>query len=284
MCVLLSDSAMQLKVTLTVGDPEGPGIAELGALRLRVMSEWADCAELTGPFGEGELEWKQNGGSEEDGDEEEGEGETKAAGLQPVQKSFSATFSTIVNPKVSDRRDLEAFNKDPTMYAVLLNEIVRSIPPPEDAEEGTEPTEEPQLVPCGFLSADCSIFMMETENPVHTESYLANGLVHAEMEIMVDSVIVKSEVALPLEPLILDIKSIAGFPILNNEDTTIMRKSLYAYGAMDIGGLSCLRKFYMRPKMHGGENDNNLPVNTRLCLLPGLVDLPRFKEALTSST
>ena len=278
---------MQVKIKLTVDDPEEARVSGLGALRLRVFSDWAECATLTGPFGEGELEWQEDGASAEGEAEEGGNDEIKEAGLTAAPaRSFSATYTTTITPQVEKREDLEAFNKDPVLYAVLLKEIVRTTAPEPDAEEGTEPTEEPQLVPVGFVSADCSIFLMESENPVSTESVLANGLVRVEMDVLATEVLVPPAVSMLLEPLILDVQSLAGYPVMKGEDPLAMRQQLYVYGAMDIGGLSCLRKFYMRPKMQvqDGEDINNIPINCRVCLLPGLVDLPRFKEALTSST
>eukprot|EP00605_Chrysophyceae_sp_TOSAG23-4_P000396 GSChrysophyteH1.ASY1.ANO1.452.1 assembled CDS len=272
---------MQVKVVLTSGDPEGAEMTHVGPLRVRLLSEWADCATLTETFGEGELAWTAKDASNETEKEVE-ESEAKEAGLT-VQKSFSATFTITIEPKISERKELEAFNKDPTLYAVLLKEVVRREPPPGDAEEGAEPAEVPQLIPCGYVAVDCSIFIMDAKTHVHTESYIKDGLVHMYLEASADSVLVKPEVSLPLEPLILDVQSVMGYPILEGENALDMRRELYIYGAMDIGGISCLRKFYMRPHMCDGE-DFNIPVNNRVCLLPGLVDLPRFKEALTSST
>jgi len=280
--------AMEVSLKLSVKDPNSAEVRALDSLRIRVLCEWAECCIMSEPLGQATMAWVE----EEEGPTNDGEAERKDGGVW-----HSATFKVSVNPLVSERPKLEAFNKDPGMYAVLLKQVQRVVAVPPDAEgnvdPNAEPTYTPQLVPVGFVYADCSIFLLEVDRPVNADATLANGVVRVSMTVTKETPLIAPEVALPLEPLLLNFQQISGYPLLEEEEeeeeehAAKMGENLYVYGTMDIGGLSILRKFYVRPTRARGDINRQhgiVNLDTRLCILPGLVDLPRFKEALTSST
>ena len=282
---------MQFSIKISVKDPKDPQVQSLGNLRLRVICEWADCCILSETLGTADVNWVE---TVTDQVQQDQSAESKVFGASST--IFTSTLTRQIEPKVAQRHILEAFNKEPGIYAVLLKETKKLLPPEVDPTgniiPNVEPKYIPQLVPIGFLYADCSIFLLETENPVYTESLFSSGLVRAQMTISSDAPLISSDVALPLAPLIIDLQQISGYPLLEGEHSIKMQDHLYVQGVMDIGGLSILRKFYMRPRAENldmaGPQDSHqkafIAINSRICILPGLVNLPRFKEALTSST
>ena len=94
--------------------------------------------------------------------------------------------------------------------------------------------------------------------------------------------------------------SLGSYPVQKHESAREVLDSVYLYGKLDLGG-GLTRMVFARPTlppaidfaasldlqqlegMDQGQGQNQF-MGCRVCVLPGLVDLGLFKEALTSAT
>lgn len=288
-------------------------------LRVRLMSEWLDCSQLIDNFGEGALSWET----------------AQKASKSPseTQQDFSSTDNILPFIKTSTfkldidipdlnlpehRLRLQTLNTSPAIYAVVLRQEAREI-----FQDG-EQSEEQRLVPISFVHVDCSKFLMESGTasssgqsiqmtaieqdeqekalPVVPSTILPSPPVNVTMTIHCTTPFLNRAAALELEPLFIDISSICGYPILDDETASDALSSVYVYAKLDLGG-ALSRTIYARPAITsiesfesgidmpdsistegGTRGPEHISVDCRVCCLAGLIDLARFKEALTSTT
>lgn len=305
-------------------------------LRVRLISEWCACTQLSEVLGEGATAWQST--------EEELLDES-----QPRRALKTCTFSVEVDlPDFGSRERLEHMHAAPGLYAVVLRQETRSLP--TESPETPAATEQ-RLVPVSFVYCDCSRFLVEAGRIASTGQRVGPRVAPAVGEAPVDSALLPvpslvvsvasallpREMSTPLEPLMLEFSSLGGFPTTSSSSTlggtlggTLSTNAapelgnVYIYGRLDLGGTT--RIIHARPSQQAetwrGSDDvgpfvetsdaaglaattaltgmlntantasteggfkgaDHYPLDCRVCCLPGLADLPRFKEALATST
>jgi hypothetical protein len=86
--------------------------------------------------------------------------------------------------------------------------------------------------------------------------------------------------------------SLGNFPILNEETEGDVLNSAYVHGTLDFGSFS--RMVFVRPlkmtkyaELSNTENqqkDREAIISQRICVLPGLADISKFKEDISTRT
>ena len=133
--------------------------------------------------------------------------------------------------------------------------------------------------------------------------------VDVSLSVSCSAPLLSRDTAIALEPLFIDISSLGGYPVHPDESLQDALDSVYVYARLDLGG-AISRTIYAKPhtvsstalaastdgpvgldltgfsiSTEGGmKGADHVSIDCRVCCLPGLGDLSRFKEALKSST
>jgi len=133
--------------------------------------------------------------------------------------------------------------------------------------------------------------------------------VKVSLSVACSAPLLSRDTAIALEPLFIDISSLGGYPVHRDETLPDALDSVYVYARLGLGG-AISRTIYAKPhtvsstalaaspdgadgldltaasiSTEGGmRGADHVSIDCRVCCLPGLGDLSRFKEALKSST
>jgi len=137
--------------------------------------------------------------------------------------------------ELGSREKQQAFNSSPGIFAVLLGQEIVS-PAAVVAEDGTQQQQpdELRLVPLGFAYVDCSTFLIET-GKVFGRGQSVQGI-EIEIEVSCSQLLIAHVDAMPLEPLLLDLGALGGYPMLEDENIHEASESGYVYGKLVLGG------------------------------------------------
>jgi hypothetical protein len=86
--------------------------------------------------------------------------------------------------------------------------------------------------------------------------------------------------------------SVSGYPVLDDESLADAVQSTYIYGEFNLGGgvkRQILGFPYIQQQPSTGEYDpaadgDRMQIGLKICLLPGLIDIPKLKDSFSSST
>lgn len=296
-----SDNVVNISIKLTaptnIDDEEYSSInPNLVGYKVRLVSEWLDCCGATGIFGKGDLGWSSPP-EEETKEEETAENVEREASENDQEnqvKSFNrhATFEKAFpipnflltrgegdDSDENDRKEkLSNFNLNPGIYAILCKDERKTEEVP--SEEGEEPKEIVVTRPLGFSYLDSSSFLM-SPGVIAASNFKIDGY---EMEVSIslkDRMLSYPEIV-EYEPLVLDLKRLNYYPILEDEIPSESTKGVYIFGELPLG--KGVQRSVLAILPSTGESEN-VDIGLQLCMLPGLVaDLKQFKDLLTSST
>lgn len=235
----------------------------------RVFSEWVQCSCSSAVFGdEVTLPW------------------------QVVNDDIKeAKFAANVGYDISTPEKLRVFNEKPGIYLVLVSDAA----------------------PIGFSYVDCSSFVLDGGTCYAKQTVIGNYEI--DFSVSADGAFLPLPEAIKLEPVVLDVKRcplfccgdvvpvaviclsshicrVSGYPVLDGESLQDAVRSTYIYGEFDLG-MGVKRQILGFPHVeHEPPSDADDPLSgaetmnldLRVCLLPGLIDIPKLKDSFTSST
>ena len=182
---------------------------------------------------------------------------------------------------LKDIEKTKKFHAAPGLYAVLLG------------KKGDEVID----TPISFAYVDCSTFMFENGKQTG-RSQSVDGLLF-EISVVALKPLLEKEQCMVYEPMILHMETLGGYPVLQDETEGDALDPVYIYGKLELGSFT--RTVFVRPLsiqkvVTNDENDttnassssspqaNLINIDTKFCFLPGLADLSKFRESLTSAT
>jgi hypothetical protein len=199
------------------------------------------------------------------------------AELVPDFKSASHRYE--YNPTITTTEQIESFNKNPGLYAVLLHQ-------PQEGDVKPTPT------PVSFVYLDCSEFLLSHGSQTK-RSEIIEG-VYLEVTIHVKKPLIPTETAVAYDPLVITFGRLANYPKLELASLNSPEQAfdkVYLYGNFDFGQYS--RFIFSRPLYDSHARDFDSSGNpTSLqgdfclstCLLPGMQELSVCHQKLLSST
>ena len=191
-------SSVSVSISLTYTRPAGAAEEDeslLCGLTVRLLASWAACS-TTPVFGSGELSWEAGG-----------EGGAARVG------TYRATLAVDLSADEGNR--LLAFNKEPHLTAVLLKEgpVAVEKADPITGDMSSETVTLP--LPVAFCSIDCSILTVDSSRALSSRSQAATDLgLRMDVTVAADAALLSKERAALLEPVILDLQQLGGFPML----------------------------------------------------------------------
>lgn len=265
----------------------------LGNYRVRTLCRWTEIAELSGVFGEGDLEWQGSA------DEEEavGDGADRAEDTKSTPSLISSgDLTRTLSADMTDKEVLARFNTDPGVYVMIIKEDMQEvIKPPVELGEGEEPPAEPEepetelhLIPKAFMYLDPSCFLLNKEQSLTSSVKVADG-VYAEMSLSCGESFLSMEESFPLEPLVLSFDSVDSYPVSTSATKSQAMESMYVSGVFETGIGNESRRIYVRPSATDtgyvdGNGNYRIPLNFQIILLPGIGNVASFREGLRSKT
>ena len=253
-------------------------------INVRIFSEWLPCSFTTPNFGEEEnLPWKEN----EDG-------------------LMSSTFITNVDCDISNPEKMQLFNEKPGIYAVVLGDNAPFGFSFVDCssfaiEACTSSARHSQLGDYELnisVSIDKPLLSLTDVIPLEPlvldiKRYHKYTLKHKRfILILINSLSISV------------LYSVSAYPVLENESLEEAVKSSYLYGEFNLGGgikrqiLGFPYVTYETPtttttteeekttlnNTNTIEKTEKMNINMKICLLPGLINIPKLKDSLISST
>jgi hypothetical protein len=229
--------------------------------RARVICNWMDCCALTESFGSSSIPWEVPAAQE---------GEPEPIPLDYKVASHRYEYS----PNIASTDQLESFNKNPGLYAILLTQ-----------------TDEIQT-PMSFIYVDCSEYILcDGKQSKRTE--VIDG-VYLEMTVICRKPLVPSDTAISYDPLVVTFGRLANYPRLDIGTLNSLEQAfdkVYLYGQLDFGSFT--RFVFSRPlydgscaQFRGDGQLNNLQGDFCLstCMLPGMKELSLCHQKLLTST
>jgi hypothetical protein len=280
-----SDKVVNISIKLTAPtniEEEDNKNPSLVGYRVRLVSEWLDCCGATGIFGKGDLLWSSPPAVEGKQDTNNESNITHKNEQNVVdkyaicQKPFPLPKFLLPGADGSDENDrkqkLITFNLKPGIYAILCKDERRT-----GAVEG-----EPSIItsiPLGFSHLDCSSFLM---NPgVISANNLKIDGYELEVTVSLEGRMLSYPDIVEYEPMVLDLKRLNYYPVLENEVPGESTNGVYIYGNIPLGSGVHRTVLGFLPSTDDSEK---VDIGVKLCVLPGLVaDLQQFKDLLTST-
>lgn len=226
-------------------DTPAPPLTE--GWRMRLCSEWSSCSLTTPIIGDRSMPWVN---SEDESHQ---------------HISFSFDFSC----DLSTEEQLGKFIRSPFIYVFVFHVNTES------------------LQPASFFAIDCSNAILE-QSTTQICRNVTEG-VTVSLSVTNERPLVDANRAIPLEPLRLRFKGLTSFPIYQNEGENEAIDGTYMYGRLRMGGLD--RDVLVFPSnaaidFLGTKSSPSVkhPISQSVVVLPGLGSIPRFHDALASST
>lgn len=183
-------------------------------------------------------------------------------------KIIVGTFYDKLNPTVSSVAEQSAFNNSPGIFAVIF----------------TKRAGEDNEIPIGFLYVDCSAMCMQNGRLATSRTIIPG--VTAGMALTNKRLILSENIPISLEPLVMNLDSVSGIPVLESEDVKDAHQSSFVYGLIKFGNV--FERMVYCAGSSSGQSQNSqgdlLLLENKTVILPGLSDVKLCRESLSSTT
>ena len=188
-----------------------------------------------------------------------------------------------ITTALKDTEKTKKFHAAPGLYAVILG------------KKGDDVVD----TPISFAYVDCSSFMFENGKQTG-RSQSVDGLLF-EISVTAFKPLLEKVQCMAYEPMVLHMETLGGYPVLQDEKEGDALDPVYIYGKLELGSFT--RTVFVRPlsiqKVVMNDDDVNgnsssssssspqanlIDIDYKFCFLPGIADLAKFRESLTSAT
>lgn len=241
-------SKLSISFSLSYETPDAALInSHAGSLRVRLVSEWCSCTQLSDVLGEGATPWETLDlvpAAAADATPSGEASDDSPYTYTPAPRFLrTCTFKAEVDlPDLTSRDKLEALHTAPGIYAVVLRQETHPLTPGPDGAAptpGQEPPTEQRLAPVSFVYCDCSRFLVEAgvisaagqrvgprtrDLPPDTTGTVGTAVAPPppvdlallplpSLTVSVTAALLPRDVSTSLEPLVLDFSSLGGYPV-----------------------------------------------------------------------
>lgn len=169
---------------------------------------------------------------------------------------------------IGDKEKLIKFQADSGMYFIFNH------------------TNDTALKPFHFLYLDCSRLLIQKESLVLKQKLTDEYTVEISLSNL--RTFATWEKLLPLQPVVIQVKSLNSFPSYDNEESESALQNVYIYGSLPLHShqskpMICYPTNY-QSSFTKSSSSSKVYINQEVVLLPGLIDIKYFQDLMSTVT